>query len=418
MKVFLAQPHCNDLEPRSVQAANMCVDGADGIEVFAMRPCFSLLPYNFNRALAEARNHRVDYFAMLHSDVSAQPGFLTKMIEDIGTADIIHAPVRLKDNSGNTSTAVAYTDNKWQRRRRITVKELKKLPQVFGIDDCRSIYGDGYCLLPNTGCLLMGRESYNAFPGFHESDRLVCVNGRWEALAVSEDYNLGYWAAANGYTVKGTKNVITKHCGTKWYSTEETCGHETDAQFIAETTSATFDEAWNAASAIDGWLSQDEGRALFEAACSLPPDKRAIEVGAYRGRSTVILAKSGATVDTIDPMAIGDFPEGKMKIREEDVEALRETVNQYPRCKWHRMKCEQFAPHDDIGLLFIDGNHQTPIEDFNHFKGYLCGGCIVAFHDCGKDYPAVANAIEKLHGEGALNYMKQVESLWIGQVPQ
>ena len=69
---------------------------------------------------------------------------------------------------------------------------------------------------------------------------------------------------------------------------------------------ATFDEAWAAVDGVDGWMSRGQGKALFDAAAACPPEGRIVEIGSFRGRSTIVLALAAppsATVVAIDPHA-------------------------------------------------------------------------------------------------------------------
>ncbi len=71
----------------------------------------------------------------------------------------------------------------------------------------------------------------------------------------------------------------------------------------------TFRQAWSAASDIDGWLTEDQGRALFDAARSCRIGGRVVEIGSFRGRSTIVLvagAPPSVDVVAIDPHAGND----------------------------------------------------------------------------------------------------------------
>ncbi len=71
----------------------------------------------------------------------------------------------------------------------------------------------------------------------------------------------------------------------------------------------TFDEAWAAVAEVQGWMTEGQARALFDAASACPPGGTIVEIGSFRGRSTIVLASAcppGASVIAIDPHAGND----------------------------------------------------------------------------------------------------------------
>ncbi len=71
----------------------------------------------------------------------------------------------------------------------------------------------------------------------------------------------------------------------------------------------TLDQAWALVADVDGWMSRDQAAALYSAAAACSPGGRIVEIGSFRGRSTIVLASAaptGATVIAIDPHAGND----------------------------------------------------------------------------------------------------------------
>lgn len=66
---------------------------------------------------------------------------------------------------------------------------------------------------------------------------------------------------------------------------------------------------WARASGVEGWLSEGQARLLYDRASGLGPGAVVVEIGSFRGRSTIVLASAapaGAEVVAIDPHAGGD----------------------------------------------------------------------------------------------------------------
>jgi predicted O-methyltransferase YrrM len=75
---------------------------------------------------------------------------------------------------------------------------------------------------------------------------------------------------------------------------------------MSERTERTVEEALAATEGVEGWLSPDQGRRLYEAAAACPPGGKIVEIGSFRGRSTIVLASAaqeGVEVVAIDPHA-------------------------------------------------------------------------------------------------------------------
>jgi predicted O-methyltransferase YrrM len=65
-----------------------------------------------------------------------------------------------------------------------------------------------------------------------------------------------------------------------------------------------FAAAWAAADGVEGWLTQEQARRLWDAAAALSPAARIVEIGSFRGRSAIVLALAaaeGVEVVCVDP---------------------------------------------------------------------------------------------------------------------
>jgi len=65
-----------------------------------------------------------------------------------------------------------------------------------------------------------------------------------------------------------------------------------------------FDSAWASVADVDGWMSHDQARRLWDRASEVPAGARIVEIGSFRGRSMIMLATSapeGTEIVAIDP---------------------------------------------------------------------------------------------------------------------
>jgi hypothetical protein len=71
----------------------------------------------------------------------------------------------------------------------------------------------------------------------------------------------------------------------------------------------SFEDVLDSVSGVEGWMTDDQARRLFDAAASTRPGEQIVEIGSFRGRSTVVLASAapdGVRVIAIDPHAGND----------------------------------------------------------------------------------------------------------------
>ena len=72
---------------------------------------------------------------------------------------------------------------------------------------------------------------------------------------------------------------------------------------------ASFDAAFQSARPVEGWLTEEQARRLWESALRVPPGGLLVEIGSFRGRSAIVMANAlaeGARLVAIDPHAGGD----------------------------------------------------------------------------------------------------------------
>jgi SAM-dependent methyltransferase len=132
----------------------------------------------------------------------------------------------------------------------------------------------------------------------------------------------------------------------------------------------SFAEAWAAASDVDGWLTEVQARRLFAAAAAVPATGRIVEIGSFRGRSAIVLARGarpGVEVVCVDPHAGSD--RGPQEIGAEagrgnaDFDAFHANLAAAGVAgRVRHVRRFSADAHDDVpgdvALLYVDGAHR------------------------------------------------------------
>lgn len=413
IRIYLTQPYSYSIEPEAHDALDWAAEGWEkrfkelgDVNVTVSRIASSMTCESFNTGVATAKNGRYDYFAMLHSDVSAPPGWLGDLLTCLNEseADVIHAVARIKNDIGYTSTAVAYDPDPWTRKRRVTVKEAFQLPDVFTIEDIqREIDPDAKMLLFNPGCSLirMGQWFYE-WPGFNWLSKVFepqpCV---YSARSISEDYVFGHWCYDNGIKTAATRRVVTEHIGRKKYTTARPEGIDTDRDYLAAIGKPPVGEGkWVFPVEVNGWLSSAEGVAIAK----LARGKRVLEVGSYCGRSTICMSQTAESIVAVDPHDGRATPDPRKTM----AEMLRNLARyKCDNVTIQRCTLEEYAQGyqgEPFDMAFIDGAHDY--ESVKHDIGIaltmLTEDGLLAFHDYSEGHPGVKHAVDSLVRAGSL----------------
>lgn len=160
-----------------------------------------------------------------------------------------------------------------------------------------------------------------------------------------------------------------------------------------EDINSVIDHALQLSRDIPGFLADNEARFLALLAACTPSDGAIVEIGSFKGKSTVVLASVAARyglgpVVAIDPHTAPsptdpDLAPGTSSF-DEFVAGLR-CANLEKHAEVHRTFSREVARgwNRPIRLLWIDGEHtyKGAKEDFELFACYLSNGAVVALHD-------------------------------------
>jgi MMP 1-O-methyltransferase len=132
---------------------------------------------------------------------------------------------------------------------------------------------------------------------------------------------------------------------------------------------------------VPGWLTDEEGEALYELAKCCEGRGTIVEIGSWKGKSTICLghgsrAGSGVRVYAVDPHADYRFGDFQANIERAGIADL---VTPIPSLS--QPAADEFQ--EPIELLFVDGSHEEALvrEDFDKWVPKVVDGGWVAFHD-------------------------------------
>jgi len=158
-------------------------------------------------------------------------------------------------------------------------------------------------------------------------------------------------------------------------------------------TSSDFAAALAAVRGVDGWLTDAQARTLWDTAGAVSAAGQVVEIGSYRGRSTVVLARATeARVVAIDPHAGNDRgPQqiaGYANEAESDHHAFLtnlERAGVRDRVRHvRRFSADAQAEVDGpIDLLYVDGAHRyrPARDDIRDWGARVAPGGTMLIHD-------------------------------------
>jgi MMP 1-O-methyltransferase len=147
---------------------------------------------------------------------------------------------------------------------------------------------------------------------------------------------------------------------------------------------------------VGGWLTEEEGDTLYRLARACTGRGVIVEIGSFKGRSTICLARGSQAgkslpIYAIDPHRGAGYEEFKSNLARAAVEDIVTHI---------RRPSQEALPSigdEPIELLFIDGNHKYPmvLEDFEQYVPRLMDGGYLVMHDTTRPFPGSKRVAEE-----------------------
>lgn len=233
MRILLAMP-CG-ISPHPCSARAFFQDASRKHDIMTGAPTFSALSTNFNKlwatGLANAMEGNIDLFAMMHTDVEPEAMWLDTMVDELLRLklDVLSAVIPIKDDTGNTSTAIGPVDDEWENIA-LKLDEIRMLPKTFSDEDLKPLRRKhnkpNHRLLLNTGCWvadLRNKKFWQVENGlvkffFTQKDRILYDGKRFSCGLASEDWNFSRICHREGMRIAATRIIEVKHHGSRAFS--------------------------------------------------------------------------------------------------------------------------------------------------------------------------------------------------------
>lgn len=249
MKVMIGIPmHQGTITAQTMQSVMIAASKQNKMQFQLLG--LSLLAKNFNLLFINAIKLGFDFFILHHADIGVV-GRLTRA-DNLSWLDTMVNRVQqyklaalsvvspIKSDNGLTSSGLEMVkDDPWSLRR-VTMKELDRLPtQIITRGDMCKVF-DADCntagaLLINTGVLIMdirdrgGVWREKQWPGFGIYDEISWnTKGIPESFTIPEDWAASSWMHNNNVPYACTKEILITHIGSKNYLNHGNWGDPSD----------------------------------------------------------------------------------------------------------------------------------------------------------------------------------------------
>lgn len=186
-----------------------------------------------------------------------------------------------------------------------------------------------------------------------------------------------------------------------------------------------FAHARAAIAGVEGWLSDDQAQRLWVRAGAVPDTGTIVEIGSFRGRSTIVLAlaaAAGVTIVAIDPHLGSDRGPQEISadtiVGEADGAAFAANLRTAGvQGNVRHLRLPSRAALDQLGapidLLYVDGAHRfTPaLADISGYGARVVPGGTMLIHDSFSSIGVTLAILARLVLGGEFRYMGRSRSL-------
>lgn len=187
----------------------------------------------------------------------------------------------------------------------------------------------------------------------------------------------------------------------------------------------SFDEALESVEQVDGWMSPDQARRLYDAAAVTHNGETIVEIGSFRGRSTIVLASAapaGVQIVAIDPHAGND--RGPQEI--DGFEAAAATDHDVFNAnlaaagvaeRVRHIRSFSDVAHDEVvgelAVLYVDGAHRyAPARsDIREWGARVAPGGTLLIHDSFSSVGVTLAIVRELMFGSRWRYIGRARSL-------